>query len=210
MSNSKAIGWWVKGGGLGLFSSQPIRAGDLLGYYTGTWYREEDYAELPAPQRLRLDEYAVTVEPELHGRGDEEGTPMVVSPPFRIGAGGPNPALYPIAFANEATKPLTANAAYTPVQLTADDVSGAIPDDQMDGEWLGLAVYACKDIWKHREILVHYGDSFQRTRYGYEAGTPCDPLAHAQPPTALGPVPLTALAFVEGSASDVDESSDNS
>eukprot|EP00966_Prymnesium_polylepis_P114765 2652370-Prymnesium_polylepis.1 len=35
-----------------------------------------------------------------------------------------------------------------------------------------------------------------------QAGSPCDPPASTQPPTALGPVPLTALAFVEGSASD--------
>ena len=31
-----------------------------------------------------------------------------------------------------------------------------------------------------------------------------------QPPTALGPVPLRALAFIEGSASDVEGSSDES
>ena len=35
-------------------------------------------------------------------------------------------------------------------------------------------------------------------------------LASLQPPTALGPVPLRALAFIEGSASDVEGSSDES
>ena len=34
--------------------------------------------------------------------------------------------------------------------------------------------------------------------------------ASAQPPTGLGPVPLGALALIEGSASDVEDSSDGS
>ena len=210
VATSKAIPWWSRGGGLGLFSSEPISAGDLLGFYTGTWYREEDYAELPSAQRQRLDEYAVTVEPELRGSGDDDAVPMVVSPPFQVGAGRPDPAVHPIAFANEASNTFSANAAYTRVQLTADDIQGAIPADQADGEWLGLAVYACRDIGQHREILVHYGDHFPRSLHGYEAGSPCDPPASTQPPTALGPVPLRALAFIEGSASDVEEDSDES
>ena len=47
-------------------------------------------------------------------------------------------------------------------------------------------------------------------RHGYSAGSPCDLPASTQPPTALGPVPLAALAFIEGSASDVEGSSDES
>ena len=106
---SKVIGWW-KGGGLGLFSNESIRAGDLLGYYTGTWFTEDAYSNLPDAQRRKLDEYAVTVEPELRGRaGVDEAAPLVVSPPFPDGARRPDPALFPLAFANEATKPLTAN-----------------------------------------------------------------------------------------------------
>jgi hypothetical protein len=35
-------------------------------------------------------------------------------------------------------------------------------------------------------------------RHGYSAGSPCDLPTSTQPPTALGPVPLTALAFIEG------------
>ena len=210
VATSNVIPWWSKGGGLGLFSSKPINAGDLLGFYTGTWYREEDYADLPAAQRQRLDEYAVTVEPQLHRREGDDAVPMVVSPPFQVGAGRPDPAVHPIAFANEASKTFSANAAYTRVQLTADDITGAIPADQADGEWLGLAVYACRDIGQHREILVHYGDHFPRSRHGYSAGSPCDLPASTQPPTALGPVPLRALAFIEGSASDVEGSSDES
>ena len=210
VGTSKVIGWW-KGGGLGLFSAEAIQAGDLLGYYTGTWFTEEDYSNLPDAQRHKLDEYAVTVEPELRGRADvDEAAPLVVSPPFPDGAERPDPALFPMAFANEATRPLTANAAFTRVQLNADDVAGPIPDDLADGEWLGLAIYACKDIGKHREILVHYGDTFPRERYGYQAGEPCAPPASTQPPTALGHVPLAALGFVEGSASDVEDSSDES
>ena len=210
VGTSKVIGWW-KGGGLGLFSNESIRAGDLLGYYTGTWLTEDAYSNLPYARRRKLDEYAVTVEPELRGRADvDEAAPLVVSPPFPDGARRPDPALFPLAFANEATKPLTANAAFTRVQLNADDVAGPIPDDLADGEWLGLAIYACKDIGKHREILVHYGDTFPRERYGYQAGEPCAPPASTQPPTALGHVPLAALGFVEGSASDVEDSSDES
>ena len=210
VGTSKVIGWW-KGGGLGLFSAEAIQAGDLLGYYIGTWFTEEDYSNLPDAQRRKLDEYAVTVEPELRGRADvDEAAPLVVSPPFPDGAERPDPALFPMAFANEATRPLTANAAFTRVQLNADDVAGPIPDDLADGEWLGLAIYACKDIGKHREILVHYGDTFPRERYGYQAGEPCAPPASTQPPTALGRVPLAALGFVEGSASDVEDSSDES
>ena len=205
VATSKAIPWWSKGGGLGLFSSEPISAGDLLGFYTGTWFKEEDYAELPSAQRQRLDEYAVTVEPELRGRGSQESTPVVVSPPFQAGAGRPDPAQHPIAFANEASETFSANAAYTRVQLTADDIQGVIPAEQADGEWCGLAVYACRAIGKHREILVHYGPHFPRARYGYAAGLPCDPPASAQPPTGMGPVPLGALAFIEGGASDVED-----
>ena len=209
VGTSKVIGWW-KGDGLGLFSAEAIQAGDLLGYYTGTWFTEEDYSNLPNAQRRKLDEYAVTVEPDIRGRADVDPTLLVVSPAISDGANRPDPTLYPMAFANEASKPLIANAAFTRVQLNADDVAGAIPDDQADGEWLGLAIYACKDIGKHREILVHYGDTFPRKRYGYEAGEPCAPPASTQPPTALGRVPLTALGFVEGSASDVKDSSDES
>ena len=209
VGTSKVIGWW-KGGGLGLFSAEAIQAGDLLGYYTGTWFTEEDYSNLPNAQRRKLDEYAVTVEPDIRGRADVDPTLLVVSPAISDGANRPDPTLYPMAFANEASKPLIANAAFTRVQLNADDVAGAIPDDQADGEWLGLAIYACKDIGKHREILVHYGDTFPRERYGYEAGEPCAPPASTQPPTALGRVPLAALGFVEGSASDVEDSSDES
>ena len=209
VGTSKVIGWW-KGDGLGLFSAEAIQAGDLLGYYTGTWFTEEDYSNLPNAQRRKLDEYAVTVEPDIRGRADVDPTLLVVSPAISDGANRPDPTLYPMAFANEASKPLIANAAFTRVQLNADDVAGAIPDDQADGEWLGLAIYACKDIGKHREILVHYGDTFPRERYGYEAGEPCAPPASTQPPTALGRVPLAALGFVEGSASDVEDSSDES
>ena len=210
VGTSNVIGWW-KGGGLGLFSAEPIQAGGLIGFYTGIWFKEEDYSELPEAQRLRLDEYAVTTESELEQ--SHNGPIMVVSPPFHddVRADRPDPALYPMAFANEATAPLTANAAFTPVQLNADDVYGAIPDDQADGEWLGLAVYACRDIGRHREILVHYGSTFPRLRHGYSAGKPCVPPTHMlQPANALGPVPLAALAFVEGSASDVMDSSDES
>ena len=209
VGTSKVIGWW-KGDGLGLFSAEAIQAGDLLGYYTGTWFTEEDYSNLPNAQRRKLDEYAVTVEPDIRGRADVDPTLLVVSPAISDGANRPDPTLYPMAFANEASKPLIANAAFTRVQLNADDVAGAIPDDQADGEWLGLAIFACKDIGKHREILVHYGDTFPRERYGYEAGEPCTPPASTQPPTALGRVPLAALGFVEGSASDVEDSSDES
>mmetsp|Transcript_11636 Transcript_11636/g.30013 ORF Transcript_11636/g.30013 Transcript_11636/m.30013 type:complete len:124 (-) Transcript_11636:134-505(-) len=92
---------------------------------------KEDYAELPCAQRQRLDEYAVTAEPELRGRGDEGGTPMVVSPPFQVGAGRPGPAVHPIAFANEASKTFSANASYARVQLTADDIQGAIPPTRL-------------------------------------------------------------------------------
>ena len=88
VATSNVIPWWSKGGGLGLFSSKPINAGDLLGFYTGTWYREEDYADLPAAQRQRLDEYAVTVEPQLHRREGDDAVPMVVSPPFKLGLEG--------------------------------------------------------------------------------------------------------------------------
>ena len=180
VGTSKVIGWW-KGAGLGLFSAEAIQAGDLLGYYTGTWFTEEDYSNLPNAQRRKLDEYAVTVEPDIRGRADVDPTLLVVSPAISDGAKRPDPTLYPMAFANEASKPLIANAAFTRVQLNADDVAGAIPDDQADGEWLGLAIYACKDIGKHREILVHYGDTFPRERYGYEAGEPCAPPASTQP-----------------------------
>ena len=209
VGTSKVIGWW-KGGGLGLFSAEAIQAGDLLGYYTGTWFTEEDYSNLPDAQRRKLDEYAVTVEPDIRGRADVDPTLLVVSPAISDGANRPDPTLYPMAFANEASKPLAANAAFTRVQLNADDVTGAIPGDQADGEWLGLAIYACKDIGKHREILVHYGDTFPRERYGYQAGEPCAPPGSTQPPAALGRVPLAALGFVEGSASDVEDSSDES
>ena len=61
---STTVGWW-KGGGLGLFSGVRMRAGDLIGYYTGEWRSEAEYGAMPEAQRRRLDEYAVTVEPEL-------------------------------------------------------------------------------------------------------------------------------------------------
>ena len=201
---SSTVGWW-KGGGLGLFSGVRMRAGDLIGYYTGEWRSEAEYGAMPEAQRRRLDEYAVTVEPELErGRGD--ATPMVVSPPMPEQQPRPDPASFPLAFANEATRPLTANAAFTLVQMRVDDVRGAVPADQVDGEWLGLAVYACRDIGRNREILVHYGDTFPRGRYGYVEGEPCRPLEAMQLPVALGLVPVAALTFVEGSASDHDSS----
>eukprot|EP00966_Prymnesium_polylepis_P042255 981784-Prymnesium_polylepis.1 len=34
VATSTTIPWWSRGGGLGLFSSKPISAGDLLGFYT--------------------------------------------------------------------------------------------------------------------------------------------------------------------------------
>eukprot|EP00966_Prymnesium_polylepis_P229208 5304466-Prymnesium_polylepis.1 len=58
---------------------------------------------------------------------------------FKSGLEGPDPAQYPIASANEASKTFPANTAYIRVQLTVDDIQGAIPADQADGEWLGLA-----------------------------------------------------------------------
>ena len=202
VGTSKVIGWW-RGGGLGLFSSEPLRAGDLLGYYTGIWRTAGEYEMLPAAQRRRLDEYAVSVVPKV---GIEDGDQMVVSPP--IYGVRPDPALYPIAFANEATKPLRPNAAFVRVQLNADDIEGDIPLDEVDGEWLGLAVYACKDIGRHQEVLVHYGETFPHDMYRYEAGDPCEPPEVTESPIVLGAVPLSALAFVRGSASDVEDSSD--
>ena len=60
VATSNAIPWWSRGGGLGLFSSEPISAGDLLGFYTGDWYREEFYGRAPsctaqAPRRVCRD-----------------------------------------------------------------------------------------------------------------------------------------------------------
>lgn len=204
VGTSKVIGWWG-GGGLGLFSSEPLHAGDLLGYYTGIWQTTGEYESLPAARRRRLDEYAVSVTPKV-GSGD--GDQMVVSPPIEELGFRPDPALYPMAFANEATKPLRPNAAFVRVQLNADDVGGDIPLDEVDGEWLGLAVYACKDIGRHQEVLVHYGDTFPHDKYRYEAGEPCEPPEVTESPIVLGAVPLSALAFVRGSASDVEDSSD--
>ena len=193
---SKMLPWWM-GGGLGLFSDHPVKAGELLGFYSGTWRTDEEFDALPLRQQRRLGEYAVDVR---SGSGED----LVVSP-FETGDRTQTAADHPLCMANEAAAPENANSAFKTVELMFDEVSGSIPESEVDGTWIGLAVIACRDIGRGREITVHYGDGFRRT---WNAGMPCDPPV-TDPPTALGLVPIRALMLVPGSVSD-SESSDES
>ena len=94
---------------------------------------------------------------------------MVVAPPIATGHQRPDLRRYPLAAANEPRVGQVANAAFQRVQLSVDDVRGRVLDHQADGEWAGLAVYACSAIAADQEITVHYGPDFPRARYGYQA-----------------------------------------
>jgi hypothetical protein len=193
--------------GFGLFSSVAIPAGALLGYFGGNWRTESEYSDLPAAQQRLLDQYSATVQPELDGLQPE---PLVVAPPIAAGQQRPNLQRYPLAAANEPPADRRANAAFQRVQLSVDDVSGRVLDDQADGEWVGLVVYACSAIATDQEITVHYGADFPRARYGYQTGEPCELPEETESPLALGRVPLSELGLVNESVSDVSDDSDDS
>eukprot|EP00966_Prymnesium_polylepis_P293045 6768703-Prymnesium_polylepis.1 len=155
--------------GAGLFTSVAVPAGALVGYFGGVWRTDSEYADLPAAQQRLLDQYAATVKPELDGLQPEA---VVVAPPIAVGQQRPDLRRYPLAAANEPLVGQVANAAFQRVQLSVDDVIGRVLDHQMDGEFVGLAVYTCSAIGANREVLLHYGPDYRRARYGYQAGEP--------------------------------------
>ena len=198
----------IDNAGRGLFSTEPLLPGSLIGWYTGQWSPEAQFEALTAAQQELLARYAVTVVPELDNsrrRRGQKCTPMVVSPPMADGSTRPDPALHPMAFANEVSEHLTANAAFTTVQVNADDISETVPAECVDGEWLGLAVYAGTHIAANSEIFIHYGGRYSRELYNYKDGNPCTLPSELEAVDALGTVPFYALSLVLGSSSDVSD-----
>ena len=193
--------------GAGLFTSVAVPAGALVGYFGGVWRTDSEYADLPAAQQRLLDQYAATVKPELDGLQPEA---VVVAPPIAVGQQRPDLRRYPLAAANEPLVGQVANAAFQRVQLSVDDVIGRVLDHQMDGEFVGLAVYTCSAIAANREVLLHYGPDYQRARYGYQAGEPCELQEDTESPLALGRIPISELGIIEESVSDVSDDSDDS
>ena len=195
------------GAGMGLFSSVAVPAGSLLGYFGGTWQTASAYAELPMARQEVLNRYSVDVQPQLEGRQPED---MVVAPPIASGEQRPNLSRYPLAAMNEPSLGNRANAAFQRVQLSVDDVRGRVLDQERDGEWVGLAVYACSAIAQGEEIKAHYGPGYPRGHYGYAAGEPCEIPYDAESPLALGRVPISEVGIIPASLSDVSDSSDDS
>eukprot|EP00966_Prymnesium_polylepis_P109528 2534889-Prymnesium_polylepis.1 len=99
---------------------------------------------------------------------------MVVAPPIAAGEQRPNLSRYPLAAMNEPSVGHRANVAFQRVQLSIDDVRGRVLDQERDGEWVGLAVYACSVMEAGEEIKAHYGPDYPRQQYGYDAGEPCE------------------------------------
>ena len=75
-----------------------------------------------------------------------------------------------------------------------------------DGLFAAVALYSCRPIAPHRELLVSYGERYAAE---YQSGDSCELPSKPQSHTSLGLVPRSCVAFVPGS-NDSEHESDES
>ena len=145
----------------GLFTRVAIPAGAFVAFYTGAFFRHDEFMGLPDVQRQALSRYAVEV--EKHG--------VFVSP---IADAGPNRndvnfTRHAASAINEPGKSGDAN-----VFAQASLVEAIGNDDELHS-FVVFCIFTCSRIEAGEELLWNYGDGYQLIRddVGYEAGSPC-------------------------------------
>ena len=119
--------------GVGLFTTEPLRPGDPIGFYAG----------LPKGEITRREErFAI----------DVGGFDVAVVPPLDGSGGGVDFRLYPMAAANEPSSEEVAN-----MVLVSDKIY------EVDGlSYVVLAFYATSEIEAGSELTWHYGPLYDR------------------------------------------------
>ena len=170
----------------GLFTSQQIKKGDFILFYTGEFYTEDAYRKL-RDVRLR-NEYAISLENDI-----------VVSPP--LNGMRPDPTLHPGSMANEPSPGSHSNAILMEYDFTVDELSVPASDideniHSLDDDFQAVGLVSCRDIGKYREIVWSYGSSFPRP---YSIGKPCKApkRREIQDPLRVfgGSIPIEAVAY---------------
>ena len=141
-----------------MFTSKAIPAGSFVCFYTGTFYSNVEFENLPPARRDALSKYAVEV--ENHG---------VTLAPAVGEAGTVDFTRHAAAAANE---PSASGAANAFSQGMVVELLG--PDAELRS-YLVVCIFTCRDVAAGDEILWNYGDGYeaQRQQSGYAAGEQC-------------------------------------
>lgn len=135
----------------GLYTSKSVKAGQLIGLYTGYMIADAQYRRLPIDVKMALGRYTVS----MH-ESNMQVSPVNPSSPYEK----VDFMRHPLALTNEPAKGMHANAF---VEARAVEMGDAMFEC--------LCMYACNDIQEHSEILWMYGKAYRRI--GYKAGIPC-------------------------------------
>lgn len=128
----------------GLFTTRPLKAGQFLGFYNGT-FREGDYKG--------RDTYVMSTS-DFHIRPKK--TRGVV-----------DPAAYPLAMCNEPPNGSMANV----VIHEFTRARGVLPHLPPTASIAAIGFFACRDVRAGEELFVHYGNRFARPLPGRSAGS---------------------------------------
>ena len=136
----------------GLFTTRAIKAGQLIGFYTGHFITDDEYRAYSAKKRKILGRYAVA-----SAYGDFTISP--IDP--RNTQAGVDFQIHPLALANEPAKAGGIANAFASSRII----------DAGDAEFVCVCLFACDAIPPGGEIQWSYGDDYSRV--GYEAGGDC-------------------------------------
>lgn len=145
----------------GLFTSNPLQPGELIGFFTGHFLSNADYNEYPRVVIKSLSKYAA---------GTAVG--MVVSP---LDPHSPMTRLdfltHPLALANEPSRHTTANAFAETHKIETGDA-----------QFVAICMFACSPIDANSEITWIYGDEYKRD---YFVGVDCVKPPRLQDPLGM-------------------------
>ena len=179
---------------LGVFTSQPLQVGQLVGLYNGQFWRQEEYEELPQRERIARDRYAISTE-------DEEGG-IIISPPMSGGGGNaarPDPASFPMPIANEPGYDGRSNCILMEYSFLLDEVDippASVPEERQDAEFVGVGLVVCRPVGRHRELFWSYGAHYARP---YRVGKNCKAPRRNEledPLTLLGSIPRDCCSVI--------------
>ena len=173
--NGQRLPFW------GLFTSEKLKPGDFVGFYTGEWWDPHAYER--RSNKKKLNEYALNTSNEL-----------IISPPIEA-YGRPDMEKHPISMCNEPSAFETANAFVAEFQFRVDEINiekDKIDKDRHDEYFPACGLVMCKTIGRNREILWTYGGNPRP----YRAGKNCKRPKKSQwkkPYDVLGQIPPCAV-----------------
>tara|TARA_B100000683_G_scaffold146850_2_gene142334 strand:+ start:889 stop:1560 length:672 start_codon:yes stop_codon:yes gene_type:complete len=122
---------------MGLFTSRKIPAGGFIGFYCGKFEEAKEGSKSKSHYNMRTDSFRV-----------------------KVVKGSLSPQAYPLAFANEPGEGSRANT-FSRVYYDGNKVS---PRLRSGVSVEALVLHACQDIGAGKEILFHYGKTYDAIR----------------------------------------------